>query len=540
MATFIASHWTDMSRPELIAVGPLDVQALGTRASVSSSLITFNFGPNDFDAYGGVFLIARNASGTATSLRGTVQSLHSAVPDNVSGGVVIDPGWNWSLSGLNANVVLFAHSSRLVSPAGLITIGVFLGEADTIIGSGQSDKLLGFAGNDTIRGNAGNDHLIGGIGDDVLIGGGGADLIDGGTNTAVGDTVSYIGSTEGVTANLNLATQVSRGDASGDKLTNIENLLGSNFYDTLIGNAIANALNGGLGADRLAGLGGSDSYFIDNAGDIVDEGIVSSNGIDTVLSYITFSLAGVHAKGSIENLTLLGTVAIIGTGNSLNNRLSGESNISANLLAGLAGNDTYIVGKGDKIVETARGGMDTIESSVISLRLSSYANVENILLLGSAALDATGNAGANTLIGNNGTNVINGAAGIDVLSGGLGADILTGGTEGDFFVFNTVLDALSNRDMITDFNVATDTIRLENAVFSKLVGAGNTMLSARQFFLGTAAHDLDDRIIYNRATGSLLYDADGNMAGGVAALQFATVGTTVHPTTVTNADFFIT
>ena len=87
------------------------------------------------------------------------------------------------------------------------------------------------------------------------------------------------------------------------------------------------------------------------------------------------------------------------------------------------------------------------------------------------------------------------------------------------------------------FRSVNDTIRLENAIFNKLVGANNTTLSAAQFFKGTAAHDLDDRIIYNSATGALFYDADGNKAGGVAAIQFATL--TTHPTTVTNADFFI-
>ena len=78
---------------------------------------------------------------------------------------------------------------------------------------------------------------------------------------------------------------------------------------------------------------------------------------------------------------------------------------------------------------------------------------------------------------------------------------------------------------------AADTIRLENAVFSGLQ-AGT--LAADGFFLGTAAQDAEDRIIYNKATGALLFDADGT--GIKAAVQFATLST---KPTISNADFVV-
>ncbi len=91
----------------------------------------------------------------------------------------------------------------------------------------------------------------------------------------------------------------------------------------------------------------------------------------------------------------------------------------------------------------------------------------------------------------------------------------------------------SNRDTISDYNVAADTIRLENSVFQAL-GAAVGTLAANKFFVGAAAHDADDRIVYNSATGALFYDSNGNAAGGV--LQFANLAKGLA---LTNADFVV-
>ncbi len=98
-------------------------------------------------------------------------------------------------------------------------------------------------------------------------------------------------------------------------------------------------------------------------------------------------------------------------------------------------------------------------------------------------------------------------------------------------VFDTALNAATNKDTILDFNPANDTIRLDNAIFTTL-SAGT--LQASGFYIGTAAHDADDRIIYNRSTGQVSYDADGNGAG--AAVAFAVIN---NKAALTNADFFI-
>jgi serralysin len=101
--------------------------------------------------------------------------------------------------------------------------------------------------------------------------------------------------------------------------------------------------------------------------------------------------------------------------------------------------------------------------------------VEQLTLLGTAAINGTGNALANIITGNSANNVVNGGAGADTLIGRAGNDTLTGAAGNDFFVFNAAPNAATNRDVIADFsNVAgnNDTFQLENSVFTKLGAAG--------------------------------------------------------------------
>jgi Ca2+-binding RTX toxin-like protein len=122
------------------------------------------------------------------------------------------------------------------------------------------------------------------------------------------------------------------------------------------------------------------------------------------------------------------------------------------------------------------------------------------------------------LYGNAGKDTLKGDDGNDTLFGGLGNDTLTGGLNNDYFVFNTKLNASTNRDVITDFSHADDTFKLENAVFTKL-GAGVHGLNAAFFRAAVKAADPNDYIVYNKATGVLSYDSDGN--GSHAAIAFA-------------------
>ncbi|MDD1447496.1 FG-GAP-like repeat-containing protein, partial [Dolichospermum sp. ST_sed8] len=198
-----------------------------------------------------------------------------------------------------------------------------------IIGNIASNNLNGGVGNDTLDGGLGNDTLIGGTGNNTLIGGLGADRLDGATGI---DTAVYANASAAVTVNLALTTAQTGGEATGDVLLNIENLLGSNFNDTLSGNTGNNILDGGFGNDSLTGGTGNDTYIVDSADDIVTETSTLATEIDTVQSFVSYTLGN-----NLENLLLAGTGNIDGTGNSLNNTLSGNS--GNNILDGGVGSD---------------------------------------------------------------------------------------------------------------------------------------------------------------------------------------------------------
>ncbi|WP_311985847.1 Ig-like domain-containing protein [Pseudomonas bharatica] len=146
--------------------------------------------------------------------------------------------------------------------------------ADTLLGGSGNDTLNGDDGNDVLIGGDGNDALYGGNGNDLLIGGPGNDLLDGGAGI---DTASYASATAGVTVNLSIAAQQNTVGAGLDTLVSIENLVGSDYNDTLTGDGNANVSRGGLGNDVLSG-GGGDDLLIGGRG---DDTLTGGPGADT-------------------------------------------------------------------------------------------------------------------------------------------------------------------------------------------------------------------------------------------------------------------
>jgi Ca2+-binding RTX toxin-like protein len=434
--------------------------------------------------------------------------------------------------------------------------------SQTLAGGAFNDTLSGLGGDDRLFGNGGNDSPAGGDGDDTLTGGAGADTLGGGVGV---DTASYVSSSAAVQVDLNVTVpQSNTGDAAGDRLISIENVLGSTFDDTLTGNAQSNVLSGGAGNDTMKGGAGNDTYVVDSAGDVVTElagqgsdsvrasvsyvlsdnvealtllgaddsygvGNVLANtlvgnsgnnildgkagadsmkgsdgndtymvdnagdvvveqagqGIDTVRSLLSYVLGN-----NVENLTLLGTGDVNGSGNATVNTLLGNSgnNIlngkaGADALKGGAGNDTYVVDNAaDVITELPGGGTDTVQASV-SYTLAT--NIEDLTLTGTGTINGTGNALANALRGNISINRLSGGDGNDTLVGGLGRDVLTGGAGGDRFDFNAVNEsaaALTTRDVIVDFVQGSDRIDL-STIDANTTVAGNQALA----FIGAAA-----------------------------------------------------
>jgi Ca2+-binding RTX toxin-like protein len=401
---------------------------------------------------------------------------------------------------------------------------------DVLTGSGETNDLYGLSGNDDLYGLDGNDGLAGGDGNDILEGGRGADYLEGGAGL---DTASYDDSSTAVNADLRNGTGFSEG--SFDTLVGIENLTGSAFGDTLQGNDGDNVLDGRGGGDYMAGHRGNDTYVVDTSYDQVYEAI--GEGTDTVRTSVSYGLPLGSFYSDIEILETTDaddTAPLTLLGNANGNRIignNGDNHISGGLgadeMVGRGGNDTYDVDDAtDVVVEQGGQGFDQVRAGV-SYVLTAGADVEHLATVSdgaTTAINLTGNANGNVVMGNDGDNVINGADGRDELIGRAGQDA---------FLFDTPLNAALNVDVITDFNVADDTIRLDDDIFSSGLTANNS-LAGSQFVIGAAAQDAGDRIIYNDATGAVYYDSDGT--GGAAQIQFATLSAGLA---LTNFDFFV-
>ncbi len=281
----------------------------------------------------------------------------------------------------------------------------------TLIGSGNTNAvgnslanlLIGNAGNNILNGNTGADSMTGGAGDDLYVVDNTGDVVTElageGTDT-VNSSISYT-----LGANVENLTMTGTFALSG---------VGNALNNVITGNSGNNTLNGWSGIDTLIGGAGNDTYVIDNAGDVITEN--ASEGTDTVQSLISYSLGA-----NVENLTLTGTGNTNAVGNSLANVLIGNAgnntlngNTGADSMSGGAGNDLYVVDNiGDVVTENASEGTDTVNSS-ISYTLG--ANVENLTLTGTSALNGTGNALANVLTGNSANNTLTGGAGNDSYS----------------------------------------------------------------------------------------------------------------------------
>lgn len=263
----------------------------------------------------------------------------------------------------------------------------------TVVGTSSSDQLVGKLGDDTLIGNGGSDTLIGGEGGDDMDGGAG------------NDTASYEGSWYGV--GVSLATGQGWAGAQGDTLTSIENLTGSQYADTLLGDDKSNRLDGGNGDDQLSGNGGNDTLIGGDGNDTLD----GRQGADVLY-------------GGEGDDVLIG-----GWGSYDDALYGGDGN---DLLFGGAGLDHLDGGDG---IDTITYEDDPLGAIGINLTSGTtwggawgdvIVDIENII--GSDGHDTLiGDTGANDLRGGDGNDVIDGREGDDHLEGGNGDDMLSGG-----------------------------------------------------------------------------------------------------------------
>ncbi|MBX4929980.1 M10 family metallopeptidase C-terminal domain-containing protein [Rhizobium binae] len=359
---------------------------------------------------------------------------------------------------------------------------------NVITGGIAADKLIGAAGNDTLIGGAGSDTMWGGIGDDTYV----VDI-----------------ATDLVIENVNEGTDMVRTALASYTLgNNVENLTytgsasfngaGNALANTITGAAGNDTLNGGIGADTLIGGAGHDTYIVDDAGDIVTE--AADAGTDTVRT----NLASYTLAANVENLAFIGTGTFAGTGNNLDNTITGgaaadtlsgdagndtlNGGAGADTLIGGEGDDTYIVDNaGDIVTEAADEGADTVRTTLTSYTLGS--DVENLSFVGTAAFAGTGNGLANTITGGAGNDTLDGAAGADTLIGGAGSDTYIVDHAGDIVTEAAVVGIDTVRTTLAAYTLGAN---VENLLFmgsGNFTGTGNALANA---ITGGAGNDTLD------------------------------------------------
>lgn len=387
-------------------------------------------------------------------------------------------------------------------------------EAINGTGNAKDNILIGNTANNVLDGQAGADAMQGGQGDDSYTVDNVNDIVkefqDEGKD-AVYSNITYT-LTDHVEDLVLIGTAAING--TGNELNN--HITGNIADNVLMGLAGDDVLDGQQGADVMKGGLGNDSYIVDNVGDKVKE--LKNEGQDTVYSSISYRLTR-----HVEDLVLTGTAAINGTGNALDNHITGNS--ANNTLKGLAGddvldgregadvmiggsgNDSYYVDNiGDVVKEYANedehhhhrdederhhhhrddkewhrhdtGGTDTVYAS-ISYQLG--ANVENLVLMGTEAINGTGNELDNHLTGNSANNILEGRDGDDVLDGKEGADVMRGGEGDDSYTVDNAGDVVKEyrhdgEDTVYSTVSYTLTDHVENLVLmgtSAISGWGN-------------------------------------------------------------------
>ena len=333
-------------------------------------------------------------------------------------------------------------------------------DADSLTGGYDADTLSGMEGNDTLRGGGGSDLLDGGAGDDWLYGVSGSDTLLGG---------------------------------DGDDHLHVAAIL--NHY---------NQVDGGAGFDTLV-VEGSGSIIVDLAASQIER-VYGGDGNDSYSNHFAATAVEIDAGAGNDNLF----------GGNGNDTLCGDD-----------GNDTINGGLGADVI-IGGDGIDLASfmysNEAVTVDLSTgigvgghaegdlLSGIEN--LYGSYMSDTlTGDSGDNKLQGGSGNDTLSGGAGNDTLLGDFGNDVLIGSAGADAFRFNRFF---GNADVILDFESGVDRIELEGSSF----GLPDGMLDAGLFALD-APTDADDRFIFDTATGTLSYDADGSGSG--AAVVMATL-----------------
>lgn len=373
-------------------------------------------------------------------------------------------------------------------------------------GNGLNNRITGNAGNNVLDGGAGADTLIGGLGNDTYIVDDLGDKLVEAANAGV-DTVraslSWV-----LGANLENLELTGADDLSGT---------GNALGNVLTGNAGNNILDGGLGADRMSGGQGDDIYYVDNLRDIVVE--AAGEGRDLVRASVSHVLAA-----NVEEGELLGKANLNLTGNAGNNKLTGNAGNNVlkgqggqDTLIGGLGNDTYYVDSADDLIIEEGLSAKEIDTVIAAVDWRLGANLENLMLVGTAGFSGTGNALNNRITGNAGDNLLDGGEGADILIGGMGNDTYLVDNAGD-----QIIEGAGKGSGIDTVRASLNWVlgsNLENLWLTgsaNLKGTGNSLANQ---IVGNSG----DNLLFGGAGNDRLAGNEGNdlLDGGLGSDQMA-------------------
>ncbi|KQW79799.1 beta strand repeat-containing protein [Brevundimonas sp. Root1279] len=419
-------------------------------STLESVVLTGSVVANDSDADGPPFVVAAvNGSAAAVGTQITLAS-GALLTLNADGTYSYDPNGAFdALSGTasgGANLTATDSFTYTLDSGSTATVTL------TIVGEdSEGDEVAGDSGDNTLDAGDGDDVITGGAGNDTLIGGDGV------------DTADYQNAAARIVAKLNAGSVSDDGDGGADTLTGIENLTGSAFNDILIGATGGNVLSGGGGADTLIGLDGNDvlrggvgaaNQLQGGTGD--DDYYVDAN--DTVIELVNQGHDRIFTTrdrltlvANVEELHYTGGGNFIGTGNGLDNAISGGA--GADVLYGAAGNDSLDGGAGSNDTATYASASSHIgvQASLLHGLASSDGDGGRDVLVGIENL--TGSAVRDVLGGDHGANVLSGGAGDDHLEGLGGNDTLLGGVGVDTVDYGAAMTGVTVR---LDLNFAQD------------------------------------------------------------------------------------
>ena len=377
----------------------------------------------------------------------------------------------------------------------LINTGTITGDIYLEDGNNSLDSRYGFVGGQVTAGS-GTDTILLGAGDTVIVGGGGGDIIDGGVGF---DIVNYAASPIGVRINF-LNGTASRGEAQGDRLTNIEGVYGTLFRDVLVGDDGDNVINGVLGGDTLTGNGGNDTITMLGAGGATTINAGSGNDLIqlTSIDSATYGFAfravdKVNGGGGYDTLEITDAPSVVFTDFTVTNI------------------ELIVLGDGFSYKFTSANATVT-SGARLWVDAGSLTGFNNLRFDGSAETN-----GAFDFFGGAWRDEFTGGAGDDTFLGGDQRDLMTGGAGSDLFVYeNSIESRFSHRDQITDFDTAADTFQFDVEVLAVAPAAsGSVSTSADLAALVSGQFGASTAMLVNVTGGTLsgltllLVDANG-------------------------------